>query len=273
MDKKITPKSLVLGLMQASNNRAIPVKALVAAGEIFGFTGNTIRVTTTRLIREGTIESNERGLYRLSDKNTLVSRFIESWKEGEARRRDWKGSWVCCLMLKSTKKRKPEAQRALDLSGFKEGFPGLWIRPDNLTVGIRRMAALLSQFGKLENKEMFVAREFSDKQTEQWMKYLWPVEEILRKQEILILKMEKSAGRIENMPLEQALIESFLMGSEAIHLLISDPLLPEEIMEKTNRVALTKAMTEYDELGKKIWLRGFEELQIDQSPSHLHLVS
>ena len=273
MEKKITPKSLVLGLLQASGNKAIPIKGLVLAGEIFGFTGNTIRVTMTRLVREGTIESNERGLYCLSDKNTLFSRFIESWRDGEGRLKDWDGGWVCCMMLKRTAKRKPETQRALDFSGFKEGLPGLWVRPDNLTVGIRRMEALLVHFGKLENKEMFVARDFSDKQTEKWMNYLWPVDDILERQQAFLLKMEKSAERIEKIPLEQALIESCLMGREAIHLLITDPLLPEEIMDKTHRVALTKAMSEYDELGKKVWSKGIQEIQIDQSPALLHLVS
>jgi len=271
MEKKITPKSLVLGLLQASDNRAIPVKGLVRAGEIFGFTGNTIRVTTARLIREGTIESNERGLYCLSDKNTLFSRFIESWRDGEGRLKDWDGAWICCLMQKRTVKRKTKTQSILDLSGFKEGLPGLWVRPHNLTISIRHLEALFVNFGKLDDKVMFVARDFSVKQTEQWMKYLWPVDEIIKRQQAFLSKMEKSAERIEKIPLEQAMIESFRIGSEAVHLLISDPLLPEEIMGKTNRVALTKAMSEYDGLGKKVWSKGIQEIEIDQSPSHLQL--
>ncbi len=272
MNKKITPKSLVLGLLQASNKRAMPVKTLISAGDIFGFTSNTIRVATTRLIREGTIESNERGLYHLSDKNTLFSRFIETWKEGENRRKVWNQNWVCCLVLNKKSKGKPAADRAFEFLGFKEGLPNLWVRPDNLSVDHGFLEALLSHFGKLEQKEVFVAKEFSDKLTAQWMNFLWPVDEIFRKQQAFLIHMEKSAARLEKMPLEHALAESFLVGSEAIHLLISDPLLPDQMMEDVHRVALTQAMVEYDELGKQIWSKRFDEIQIDQSPAHLQLV-
>ncbi len=273
MDRKFTPKSLILSMLQASNGNAMPVKTLVSIGEIFGFTGNTIRVTTTRLIRERTIESDERGLYRLSNKSTLVSRFIERWKEGEGRLKNWDGCWLCYLTPKSLAKRQAEAKTAFGFSGFKEGLPNLWVRPDNLSVSIEDIEYLLSQIGRLEEGEMFIVKQFSKKLIKRWQNDLWPVGKLLGNQKTFLEEMETSANRIEKMPLENALVESFLIGSEAIRLLVTDPLLPEEFMDNTYRIALTRAMLVYDEIGKRIWSKRFEEIRMDQSPAHLQLVA
>lgn len=80
---QITPKSLILSIMQVADERTIPIKALIVCGDLFGFTSNTIRVTVTRLIREKTIESDERGFYRLGTRKNPVSRFIKTWRMGE----------------------------------------------------------------------------------------------------------------------------------------------------------------------------------------------
>lgn len=273
MDKKITPKSLILGLLQASNNLAIPVKGLVVVGEIFGFTGNTIRVTTTRLIREGTIESNERGFYRLSDRNSLYRTFFESWRLGESRLREWNGEWLCCLLPQTRAKMKSDTKRAFEFAGFREGLPNLWVRPDNLTTNTRQVEDMLTRFGKLEKSELFVAKDFSENLTAQWLRYLWPSEQRHKNQQACLEKIEQSMKRLEKLPLKDALIESFLVGSETIFQLVTDPLLPDRMMEGTLRKKLTDAMLEYDELGKKIWTTGFLEIRIVQSPAHLKLVS
>jgi len=273
MDQKITSKSFILSMLQASNNKAMPVKAMVSAGKIFGFTGNTIRVTTTRLIRERTIESDERGLYRLSDKSIMFSQFIESWRLGENRQKEWNGSWLCYLTPKVTAKRHDEAKKAFDIFGFKEGLPGFWVRPDNLSIKMGDLESLLLRTVRIESGEMFIGKQFSEKLNTQWQKYLWPVEKLLCNQKEFLVKMEKSADRIETMPLENALVESYLIGSKAIRLLFTDPLLPKEIMDNTYSIALSNAMLAYDEIGKRIWSKRFEEIQIDKSPTQLQLVA
>ncbi len=272
MDQHITPKSLVLSMLQAPNGKAMPVKTLVSIGQIFGFTGNTIRVTTTRLLREGTIESDVRGLYRLSQKGARFSRFIDRWKKGEGRLREWDGCWLCFLMPKNLSKQQVQTGRVSDFLGFREGLPHLWVRPDNLSIEYTEIDALLSQIGRIENGEMFVARQFSEKLTEKWQSYLWPVKKLLQTQKVFLDKITKSTDRIEKMPLENALVESFLVGSEAVQLLIMDPLLPEEMMDSSLRVKLTNAMLAYDEIGKQIWSKRFEEILIYKSPTHLQLM-
>ena len=60
MDWKITPKILIVSMLHVTNNRAIPIRVLIAMGNLFGFTSNTVRVTTARLVRDGRIESDSK---------------------------------------------------------------------------------------------------------------------------------------------------------------------------------------------------------------------
>ncbi len=272
MGKKITPKSVIVGMIQAADNRAMPVKIIVSAGKIFGFTENTVRVAITRMLREGSIESDERSLYRLSGSKKTFSRYIGSWKRGEQRLRTWEGCWICSLTNKGVVRRSADTKRLFEIAGFKEGLPGLQVRPDNLSISIKTLESLLAQFGNTENEEIFIVKEFSEKLTEQWIRYLWPVDKIIEAQQVFLHKIEQSAERIEKLPIENALVESFLIGSEAVRLLITDPLLPAEIMDNTSRVAVTRAMMAYDDIGKRIWLKKFDDIQIDKIPSHLQLV-
>jgi len=269
MKNDITPKSLILGLLQASRAGQVSVKSLISVGEMFGFTGNTIRVTATRLIREGKLESDERGLYRLSDQIDPFSKFVESWRTGENRLVPWDGSWMCYLTPPITARLQAKNKKTLHRPGFRKGRLNLWVRPNNLKIGIHGIGKIITQLGIIEKGELFVGRDFDEKLIEQWKKYLWPIEELAKAQQDCVKKISKSAERIFKMPLNNALVESYLMGHEAIILLITDPLLPKELMDSTHRIALTQAMLEYDVLGKIIWRDRFSEIDTEKTPPYI----
>ena len=273
MTRKITQKSLLLSLFHAAGNTSIPIKTLVAAGEIFGFAGSTVRVTVIRLVRSGTLESDTRGMYRLSGRGRKISRFIGTWKEGEQRLKPWDGTWLCCLLPQKAYRTPGRIRRFLNMTGFQEGLPSLWVRPNNLAMGIERLGSILSHPGGRDDMVQFVGYGFEDRITERWTRSLWPVDILMDTQNRFLQKINKSASRLDKMPLENALVESFLVGSEAIHLLFSDPLLPHDIMDPGPRQALTRAMIAYDRIGKRVWSRRFEEINMDRSPAHLQLVA
>ena len=68
-------------------------------------------------------------------------------------------------------------------------------------------------------------------------------------------------ARVQHMPMEQALVESFLTGGAAIRVLATDPLLPEAILRSHERRALGDVMLRYDEIGRGIWGRLQREFQ------------
>ncbi len=272
MNYKITPKNLILSIMHVSNNQPMPIKLMISYGKFFGFTSNTIRVAVTRLLRENSIVSDERGFYHLSKRLRPVSKIIDSWQMGESRIKKWNKKWICCLLPKDTAAKLSKNKKALDFSGFKEGLPGLWVRPDNLWLNIPDICKVMDQIGLTKDAEFFISEQFNKKIVGRWMKFLWPVEDLNNSLIDITKKLEESYIKIQSMPLEDAMRESYLYGGEAVNRLIKDPLLPEEIMEKKHRVALTNSMLGYDEVGKKIWQENFQWDNFEQCPSYLRLV-
>lgn len=269
---KTTPKSFILSILHVSNEDAIPIKALVHGGKIFGFSSNSIRVNTTRLIREGIIESDERGLYRLCDSNNPIRKFINSWRLGESRTKPWDGSWIACLLPKVPVGQLKKSKNVLRLLGFRDGLTGFWIRPQNMTFKLSEIREFMRKMESHSEAEVFIAGQFDKKLCEKWKQYLWPIDDLAQSHKKIIKKLKESASRLHKMPIENALVESYILGSEAIHSLNTDPLLPEEIMSSSYRILLTKTMLEYDELGKNIWLKTYKGFELDKTPSHLRLV-
>lgn len=268
---KITPKTFILSLLQASGNHAMPINTMVAAGAVFGIRENAIRVTATRLTREGILKKSRRGVYRLGTGAIRASQYIERWRDGENRIKKWDGSWLCGLLPNINMQNFKASRKAFGFFGFKEGLPNFWVRPNNLNMDIETLGNLLSQFGKMQNGEMFTARKFNKEMIDKWQNHLWPVEKRVDDQKKFLSTLTQSAERIEKMPMEAALVESFIMGSEAIRLLITDPLLPPEMMDITYRKKLHAAMLDYDTVGKRIWSGRFDHIGIDKSPAQRYL--
>ncbi len=272
MDYKITPKSLILSILHVAGRQPVPIKALVVCGDLFGFTSNTIRVNAARLYREGTIESDERGLYRLGSRKNPLSRYIDGWRNGPTRIRPWDGCWTCCWQAQVPVNEQPGNQKAIQFMGFRQGLPGLWVRPNNLMLTLSEISALLMQMGLPARPELFIGAQFDANLTEQWQHFLWPMKDLLQTADHLLNKLTASRVRLPQMPLDQAVVESFRLGGEVIHFLITDPLLPKEIMADRYRRKLTQAMLNYDELGKEIWTRKFKGLCFETTPAHARLV-
>src|SRR5512134_3333344 len=92
--RSVTPKSLMLDLLRVAGPSAVPVSGLVRVGELFGFSGNALRVAVARLAGAGLLESDERGSYRLAPGAGTVTSHVEEWRLGEKRVRRWARAWL-----------------------------------------------------------------------------------------------------------------------------------------------------------------------------------
>jgi len=272
MKFKITPKLFIKSILHESNDEALPIKGLIEMGKLFGFNSNAVRVTVTRMLREGLIESDERGLYRLRESSGTLRWYFTRWRNEKPLTVAWKGSWVCCLIPGLLAGERKKAARAFELMGMQEGTPFMWVRPDNLNMDLDRMRQVLGHLGLGNTAELFVGSGFRPRLLESWQKYGWPVDELIRSCRDIRVRLGESARRLATMPLENALVESYLLGSEAIHWLIADPLLPGKIMGTNHREALVQAMLSYDIQGKQLWEQAFGDLGLDHAPSHLRMV-
>ena len=119
VDRKITTKNFILDLLRMMESKAISIKGLIFVGNLFGFRENAVRVAVTRLVREGLVESDERGFYHLTPSTNSFSQFIESWHLGEKRRALWDQRWLIChLPRNSQRTERNSSLKALELCGY-----------------------------------------------------------------------------------------------------------------------------------------------------------
>ncbi len=269
--RPVSPKSLVLALLRVAPGSQ-PIKGLCGVGELFGFTGNAVRVAVTRLVARGLAESDERGWYRLTPVSSPWAEFAERWRVGDRRCRKWSGGWLSIWLPKGQARGlRRTSLRASSALGFREGLGGLLVRPDNLAEDCEVTRARAQGLGLEPEAQMFVATDF-DADTDRSLRGLWPSRSLAAGCGAVRRDIEQSAERLASMPTERAVVQSFIVGGRAIRVLATDPLLPEAIAEGGPRRELTAAMQRYDTLGRRVWNRFIEAQRLQHAPVHLSLV-
>jgi phenylacetic acid degradation operon negative regulatory protein len=235
----------------------MPVRALVAAGDLFGISENSVRVTLARLLADGLIARDERGAYRLGPGAQAVSRQVASWRELNARMRPWDGGWLAVHtggLGRSDRAQLRRRIRALSWLGFRDLRPGLVVRPDNLAGGVEAVRAQLHSLGLEPDALVFVMAGL-DEATEQRARRLWPVTRMVAGHRSARLALERSERRLQALPEARAMVESFEVGGNAIRQLALDPLLPDALLSGRERALLLETMRRYDHAGRACWSR------------------
>ncbi|HEV7731097.1 MAG TPA: PaaX family transcriptional regulator [Candidatus Binatia bacterium] len=255
-------KSVVLDLLSTLPRGSMPVGTLVAAGALFGLAENAIRVTITRLLSSGLVERDERGQYRLGARTGAVSTQVASWRRLADRTRVWDGGWIAVHtagLARADRAAGRQRSRALHFLGLRELSVGLAVRPDNLAGGIDATRARLYALGLDATAPVFVVRDLDDAITRR-AHALWPATSLVAEWRTTRQALERSERQLPQLPLERAMVESFLVGGRAIRQLVLDPLLPERIVPAHERDLLVATLRRYDRLGRTVWatfLRGF----------------
>src|SRR5215468_2914794 len=102
----------------------MPVRALVAAGALFGLDDNNVRVALARLLAAGLVERDERGRYRAGERAGAIGRRIGRWRHVEDGLRPWDGGWIAVLGVSG---RAVRSSRALRFLAFRELAPGVHV--------------------------------------------------------------------------------------------------------------------------------------------------
>jgi len=256
MSGAVSARSVVLNLVRVAPERALPVSTLVRVSELFGLSANALRVAVTRLVADGMLESDERGSYRLGPSAVSLHEHVEDWRRGEARARPWKGEWLAvALGARAERGARRASSRALERLGLREGLPGLWLRPDNLAQSFSSTIERLHRLGLEPGAEPFRAHDFGEP-TERRLHALWPIRALQQSYERASRDLQRSLRQLDTMPRDRALVQSYLLGGDAIRVLATDPLLPEALMPGAARRELTELMLRYDAVGHRLW-RGF----------------
>ena len=255
-----SPKSLTLDLLSTLRQGAMPVRALVAAAELFGVTENSLRVSLARLCAAERVTRDGRGHYRLGAGAAAIDGHLQQWRTAHEQMGPWQihprgcGAWVGVHL--STRSRTaaptPVEDRALRLLGLRELEPGLFVRPDNLTGGLSRVRTALHALGLPPERLVFGLGQFDDAR-EAAARRLWRPDDLPSLYEELSQHLHESEVRLAHLPTEIAMVESFLLGGRAIRTIALDPLLPDPIVADGALAALVEATRRYDRAGRACW--------------------
>lgn len=252
---RITPRSLILDLLSTLRRGAMPVRALVEAGAMFGLAEGSVRVALSRLLRDGRIERDERGAYRLGPAAREVAERAAGWRRQSERMRPWSGAWLAVIATRpavGARAARRRHARALRWLGFRPLERGLAVRPDNLRGGVAGVRDELARLGPLPGALVCTLSDL-DPVSEARARELWDVPALLAGYRRLREALERSAAELPNRPPAEAMVESFRLGGEALRALALDPLLPEPIVPAAERSAFAEAMDRYEALGRSAW--------------------
>lgn len=266
--RRPTAKTLILDLLSSLRGHAMPVRALVAAGRVFGLSAASLRVALVRLVERGTVAHDARGHYRLAPAAAPVQRHVAGWMAMDERVVTWRGGWVgvhTAGLARADRAGRRRRERALHWLGFRALAPGLFVRPDNLRGGVDAVREELQALGLEAAAPVFAIAQL-DPATEARARRLWDTAALRRAYRDAAAALARSARGLAALPTERAMVESFLLGGEAIRHLAHDPLLPDALAPHAERTALVAALRDYDRLGRAGWR---EHLRAHGAP-HLH---
>lgn len=252
-----TPKNLILNLLLAAGGEPLSASDAVSSCQLFGIRENSVRVALVRLNTAGLIESVGRGAYRLGPQAASLAADVSSWRHAEERVCDWDGGW---LMVSTAGLRRSDRgalrlrERALALAGFETLAPELHVRPDNLVGHAEAARHRLHQLGLEADAHVFVARELSP-DLDQKARQLWADKHLDQGYARTRRKLEAWLQSADQLDLETAARESYVLGNEAIRQLVFDPMLPHPLVDADARAGFREAVIAFDAAGHRIWQR------------------
>ncbi|MDX2167792.1 MAG: PaaX family transcriptional regulator C-terminal domain-containing protein [Deltaproteobacteria bacterium] len=250
-----TPKTLILDLLSSLRGHSMPVRALVGAAAVFGISPESLRVALVRLGERGTVARDARGHYRLAERAEPVQRHVAGWNRLEERLAPWRGGWVAvhtAALGRADRASLRRRERAFGWLGLRSLAPHLYVRPDNLRGGVDGVRDELRSLG-LEPEALVFGIAAFDAGSEARARALWDTAALRRTSRDAAAALRRSAAQLDALPPERAMVESFLLGGEAIRTLAHDPLLPEPLVPHGERAALVAALRDYDRLGRARW--------------------
>lgn len=254
-----TPKHLILNLLLATEGEPLPAREAVASCALFGIRENSVRVALARLASEGLIEVAGRGSYRLGANGAGLAADIATWRTAEQRVADWNGGWIAVhvgSLGRSDRAALRARDRALALLGLRELDRGLFVRPDNLVGGVAAVRARLHTLGLDDDAAVFIAHDF-DENREARARALWDGPALTASYRDTRQRLEAWLEQAHQLEPDVAARESFLLGNDAIRQLVFDPLLPDPLVDITERRAFADTVLRYDRAGHVIWQNRF----------------
>lgn len=250
----LNPKNLILNLLRAADG---PLTSREAVGScaLFGIRENSVRVALVRLAASGLVEAAGRGSYRLGTKAKALAAELSHWRSAEERVCAWDGGWLMVStggLGRSDRAALRARERALALVGFALLEPTVFVRPDNLIGHAAAVRERLYALGLDHAAPVFSARDL-DPVRERAARQLWDGATLNSSYRSTRHQLQAWMARADELDTDVAARECYLLGHDAIHQLVFDPLLPEPLVNVDERRAFSEAVQSFDRMGHAIW--------------------
>lgn len=248
-------RTIVLDLIATRQHTTLSAADLVRAGAAFGIEPTGMRTAIARLKADGRIRLVSRGHYTAGDRTEPLQRRLRGWRSIVDRRRTWSGSWMLALISSIERADRTVLRRtirALEIGGFREAEPGMWMRPDNLVGGVSSVRTEFAALGAAPSMLMANARDL-DGDREARLPSLWRAAELASAHLDLAMRLDAHAGMIEREPVPAAAAATLILGRAAIRRIIRDPLLPDQLGGIDALETLIDSMNRYDVVGRRAW--------------------
>lgn len=213
----LTARSVVLNALLGMRPPTLPVRSLVRIGAEFGVAERTVRVALTRMVADGDV-TGENGVYRLTTR--LMQRQARLDEVRWPATTEWDGTWAMAVVTASSRPQSDRVALRRAMVGLRMGElrEGVWMRPRNLVHDARADPTVRDQCRFFVIDTPRDDPEPADLTTILWDLGGWAAE----------------ARRLRNrMDLDQGLAERFVLASETLRHLLTDPLLPPALTPPT----------------------------------------
>ncbi len=254
----VSARALVLSLISGAEARPQSIARLINAAALFGIEAPALRVAVARLIKEGLLESPDRGLYMPGPRAKALTRRLQDWQNVRRKLAPWNGDWLIALthhLGRSDRKQLRARERALTLTGFRETPSAIWVRPANLVGSLKDQRADLIALGADETLTLLRAAAIAGDAPEDWPA-LWSPDALAANYAAAINVLQQSLARLPGQPADAAARETLLIGQAVLRLINLDPLLPAELGNQSDFLRMVDQMRAYNETGQACW-RGY----------------
>ncbi|KCZ95925.1 hypothetical protein HHI_04102 [Hyphomonas hirschiana VP5] len=251
----LTAKALILSLISSTDTDRQMIGSLIHAGALFDIEPATMRVAATRLLKDGLLESPERGVYVPGRKAQALTRRVQQWQDVASKVVAWNGDWLVAMthhLGRRDRRQLRTRERALALFGYQEAEAGLWVRPANLARAIEAHREDLVGIGADATMPVLRVLEVSAPDIGGWPG-LWSAQALETSYREAISAMTESLKGLPGLTVAEAARETLLIGQAAIRAINFDPLLPPQLGNQGLFLEMVSTMRAYNEAGIECW--------------------
>jgi phenylacetic acid degradation operon negative regulatory protein len=215
-----------------------------------GHSDNSVRMALSRLVAEDVLKRDGRGCYAYGSAGHRRHLEIAGWRTANLRvDTRWDGSWLGLFI--NAKPSKSDL-RAARLAGFKLYSDSLMVRPGNLSGGLTSVTAAIPE--GFANMQYWAAR-LSDVTNDQQQSFraLYDSEQIMMGYNAL-MQLELPTQKVKDIQsLRDMVATTYVTGREAVVSIVSDPLLPKEMIDVVLRANAIKRAKRFYDQSSKYW--------------------